>query len=160
MKLTVFALQAFLQHRQFITIKKSIFYIDLHSSKPNEPRQRHFSVSPSFCQMIWENILNNKIKQSVVHLKSKAQRNVPTLIWHLTVAVQEGQVVSGRERTIQIIFIILVLIIFFSQIYIFGEDRIRTVFSHQWSRTTAYDLVSAGFKCKNQHIYQLVSRKK
>ena len=117
MKLTVFALQAFLQHRQFITIKKSIFYIDLHSSKPNEPRQRHFSVSPSFCQMIWENILNNKIKQSVVHLKSKAQRNVPTLIWHLTVAVQEGQVVSGRERTIQIIFIILVLIIFFSNIY-------------------------------------------
>ena len=56
MKLPVFALQAFLQHRQFITIKKSIFYIDLHSSKPNEPRQRHFSVSPSFCQMIWENI--------------------------------------------------------------------------------------------------------
>ena len=46
MKLTVFALQAFLQRRQFITIKKSIFYfyIDLHSSKPNEPRQRHFSV--------------------------------------------------------------------------------------------------------------------
>ena len=52
MKLTVFALQTFLQHRQFITIKKSIFYIDLHSSKLDEPHQRHISVSP-------ELLLNN-----------------------------------------------------------------------------------------------------
>ena len=100
MKLTVFASQAFLQHRQFITIKKSIFYIDLHSSKLDELHQRHFSVSPELLlnnlRLFFSSNLTKRIKQAAGHLKSKTQRNVPTLIWHLTVDVQEGS--GGKWR--------------------------------------------------------------